>query len=254
MVQGVDLWLNNPRRGEEACGTSGMKAGINGVLNLSILDGWFDEGLRDFRAAGPSATANPIPRTRTKSTPARSTRHLENEIVPMYYQDRDEGVPARLGSAGEAVADASQSLSSIASAWLVSICRSCMNRRIRRIWIFRTIVFSRPSSGRVGTRRSHEVWDKVGFRRDRSGPGCFGPDGRSHSPARRRGFGWPFARGCACGSGGRPHRRERKSGRNSGDEPSGGGTERYWLCVPKGVCAASDRSAGLFASNQPQPL
>ena len=43
MVQGVDLWLNNPRRGEEACGTSGMKASMNGVLNLSILDGWFDE-------------------------------------------------------------------------------------------------------------------------------------------------------------------------------------------------------------------
>ncbi len=43
MVQGVDVWLNTPRRGEEACGTSGMKAGINGVLNMSILDGWFDE-------------------------------------------------------------------------------------------------------------------------------------------------------------------------------------------------------------------
>ncbi len=43
LVQGVDLWLNNPRRGEEACGTSGMKAGMNGILNLSILDGWFDE-------------------------------------------------------------------------------------------------------------------------------------------------------------------------------------------------------------------
>ncbi len=43
LVQGVDLWLNNPRRGEEACGTSGMKAAMNGVLNLSILDGWFDE-------------------------------------------------------------------------------------------------------------------------------------------------------------------------------------------------------------------
>ena len=43
LVQGVDVWLNTPRRGEEACGTSGMKAGINGVLNMSILDGWFDE-------------------------------------------------------------------------------------------------------------------------------------------------------------------------------------------------------------------
>ena len=43
MVQGVDVWLNNPQRGEEACGTSGMKAAMNGVLNLSVLDGWFDE-------------------------------------------------------------------------------------------------------------------------------------------------------------------------------------------------------------------
>src|SRR5262249_38869274 len=43
LVQGVDVGRNTPRRGEEACGTSGMKAGINGVLNLSILDGWFDE-------------------------------------------------------------------------------------------------------------------------------------------------------------------------------------------------------------------
>ncbi len=43
MVQSVDVWLNNPQRGEEACGTSGMKASMNGVLNLSVLDGWFDE-------------------------------------------------------------------------------------------------------------------------------------------------------------------------------------------------------------------
>lgn len=43
LVGGVDIWLNTPRRGEEACGTSGMKAAMNGALNLSILDGWFDE-------------------------------------------------------------------------------------------------------------------------------------------------------------------------------------------------------------------
>ena len=44
LVQGVDVWLNNPRRPLEACGTSGMKAAANGVLNLSVLDGWWDEG------------------------------------------------------------------------------------------------------------------------------------------------------------------------------------------------------------------
>jgi starch phosphorylase len=46
MVQGCDLWLNNPRRGLEACGTSGMKAAINGCLNFSTLDGWWDEVYR----------------------------------------------------------------------------------------------------------------------------------------------------------------------------------------------------------------
>jgi starch phosphorylase len=44
MVQGVDIWLNTPRRPNEACGTSGMKAVANGALHLSILDGWWDEG------------------------------------------------------------------------------------------------------------------------------------------------------------------------------------------------------------------
>ena len=63
LVQGVDLWLNNPRRGEEACGTSGMKAAINGVLNLSILDGWFDEAYEKMMAQqliGEHETMNKI--------------------------------------------------------------------------------------------------------------------------------------------------------------------------------------------------
>ncbi|HTW64552.1 MAG TPA: alpha-glucan family phosphorylase [Bryobacteraceae bacterium] len=92
MVQGVDLWLNTPRRGEEACGTSGMKAGVNGVLNLSILDGWFDEG---YEISGGWAIGDREPYSEDQDEiHARAIYSiLENEIVPMYYQDRDGGVP-----------------------------------------------------------------------------------------------------------------------------------------------------------------
>lgn len=92
LVQGVDLWLNTPRRGEEACGTSGMKAGINGILNLSILDGWFDEA---YEVSGGWAIGDREPYSDDQDEiHARAIYSmLENEIVPMYYQDRDEGVP-----------------------------------------------------------------------------------------------------------------------------------------------------------------
>ena len=93
LVQGVDLWLNNPRRGEEACGTSGMKAGINGVLNFSILDGWFDEA---FEISGGWAIGEREPYAEDQdeihSRAIYST--LENEIIPLYYDRNDEGIPA----------------------------------------------------------------------------------------------------------------------------------------------------------------
>jgi len=92
LVQGVDLWLNNPRRGEEACGTSGMKAGINGVLNLSILDGWFDEA---YEISGGWAIGDREPYSDDQDEVHVRAIYsiLENEIVPMYYQEREEGVP-----------------------------------------------------------------------------------------------------------------------------------------------------------------
>jgi glycogen phosphorylase len=94
LVQGVDLWLNTPRRGEEACGTSGMKAGVNGVLSLSILDGWFDEAAEN---SGGWAIGD-----REPYSPDRDDAHataiyslLEHEIVPLYYEAREHGVPMR---------------------------------------------------------------------------------------------------------------------------------------------------------------
>jgi len=92
MVQSVDVWLNTPRRGEEACGTSGMKAGINGVLNVSILDGWFDEAAE---ASGGWAVGDrePYSSDRDDAHAAGIYSLLENEIVPLFYEGREQGVP-----------------------------------------------------------------------------------------------------------------------------------------------------------------
>jgi starch phosphorylase len=88
MIQGVDLWLNNPRRGEEACGTSGMKAAVNGVLNLSILDGWFDEA---YENSGGWAIGDREPYSDDQDALHASAIYylLENEIVPMFYERRE---------------------------------------------------------------------------------------------------------------------------------------------------------------------
>jgi starch phosphorylase len=90
LVQGVDLWVNNPRRGEEACGTSGMKAAINGVLNLSILDGWFDEA---YEHSGGWAIGEREEYSEDQDGLHASAIYylLENEIVPMFFEKREQG-------------------------------------------------------------------------------------------------------------------------------------------------------------------
>jgi starch phosphorylase len=84
LVQGVDLWLNTPRRSEEACGTSGMKAAMNGVLNLSVLDGWFDEA---FEISGGWAIGDRETYSEDQDPIHASNIYylLESEIVPLFY-------------------------------------------------------------------------------------------------------------------------------------------------------------------------
>ena len=89
MVAGVDLWINLPRVPLEACGTSGMKAALNGVPQLSTLDGWWAEGF----AAGVNGWAIPLPPAEGEPEPADMTHLfdlLEKEVVPTYY-DRVPG-------------------------------------------------------------------------------------------------------------------------------------------------------------------
>ncbi len=92
LVQGVDLWVNNPRRGEEACGTSGMKACMNGVLNLSVLDGWFDEA---YELSVSWAIGDRVPYVEDQDDIHASAIYsiLENDIVPLFYQSSEQGIP-----------------------------------------------------------------------------------------------------------------------------------------------------------------
>ena len=91
LVQGVDVWLNNPRRGEEACGTSGMKAAMNGVLNLSILDGWFDEA---YETSGGWAIGDREEYAEDQDAIHASNIYylLESEIVPLFYARAEGGL------------------------------------------------------------------------------------------------------------------------------------------------------------------
>lgn len=96
LVQGVDVWLNTPRRPHEASGTSGQKAGLNGVVNVSILDGWWPEAYN-----GKNGWA--IGEEREYSSQDEQDWHdsqhlyriLEQEVIPTYYDRGSDGIPHR---------------------------------------------------------------------------------------------------------------------------------------------------------------
>ena len=91
LVQGIDVWLNNPRRPREASGTSGMKAAINGVPNLSVLDGWWAEGYNGANGWAIGDAAVYSSQEEQDWADANSLYdQLEQEIVPLFYdRDRD---------------------------------------------------------------------------------------------------------------------------------------------------------------------
>lgn len=93
LVQGVDIWLNTPTRPKEASGTSGMKAALNGVMNFSVLDGWWAEGYREN-----AGWALPLERTydnqdlQNELDAETIYNILENEILPTYYAKNEQGI------------------------------------------------------------------------------------------------------------------------------------------------------------------
>src|SRR5689334_3012730 len=96
LYPGCDVWLNNPLRPYEACGTSGMKAALNGGLNLSILDGWWDEWYDgDNGWAIPSADAVADESERDAIEAAALYDLIENEVAPRFYDHDADGLPIR---------------------------------------------------------------------------------------------------------------------------------------------------------------
>jgi glycogen phosphorylase len=95
LVQGVDVWLNTPRRPQEASGTSGMKAAMNGVLNCSILDGWWAEAYTAEVGFAIDADEAPTDEEQDARDAAALFEVLENEIVPAYYERNEGGLPPR---------------------------------------------------------------------------------------------------------------------------------------------------------------
>jgi starch phosphorylase len=94
MVSGCDVWLNTPRRPLEASGTSGMKAGCQGCLNLSILDGWWREGYDGTNgfAIGEDAHADSVEK-QDQADSANLYKVLTREVIPLFYQRDAQGIP-----------------------------------------------------------------------------------------------------------------------------------------------------------------
>jgi starch phosphorylase len=95
LVQGCDVWLNTPRRLHEACGTSGMKAALNGVLNLSILDGWWAEGYSEtagWAIGREDAIGDPAYLDAVESQALFNL--LENDVIPKFYDRKNGDHPA----------------------------------------------------------------------------------------------------------------------------------------------------------------
>jgi starch phosphorylase len=93
LVQGVDVWLNTPRRPNEASGTSGMKAALNGALNFSVLDGWWREAYNGHNgwAIGDDADLDAESQDEADAQSLYAT--LENEIIPLFYERESGGLP-----------------------------------------------------------------------------------------------------------------------------------------------------------------
>ena len=252
LVQGVDLWLNTPRRGEEACGTSGMKAGMNGVLNLSVLDGWFDEA---YEISGGWAIGDREEYSEDQDAIHASNIYylLEREIVPLFYAHSEGG---------------------LSSEWVKRMKTSMINltpafdaRRMVHDYAAQLYDPAHENWLRVQGERFRECPPAFALEYARSGDlaagqlrgygaGARGP--RDERQPCRRADRYP-ARGAEAGghSGGvrhRANRRERRSGRNRSRPAAERFRQRRHRCVRARDRPGPDRAAWLCGAGEPESL
>ena len=184
LVQGVDVWINTPRRPWEACGTSGMKLLVNGGLNLSVLDGWWAEAHRPrvgWALGDAEAHASP---EHDAAEAAELYRLLEDEIVPAFFARDAKGIPR------DWVARIRASMSLLAPEFSSN---RMMREYVERCYVPAAVAFRRRGAHRAKLARALETWwrsleshwDEVRF-------GTVG--------ATRHGEGWDFVAEVRLGS------------------------------------------------------
>ena len=96
LISGVDIWLNNPRRPMEASGTSGQKASVNGVINFSVLDGWWEEGYDQTNGWTIGTDAKYLSYSEQDLADSQSIyKTLENKIIPTFFARSSENEPSK---------------------------------------------------------------------------------------------------------------------------------------------------------------
>ncbi|MGA8049733.1 MAG: alpha-glucan family phosphorylase [Burkholderiales bacterium] len=115
LVSGVDVWLNNPVHPLEACGTSGIKAAINGVINLSVLDGWWGEGYDGGNGWAIKPASETLDAARRDEEEARTLYELlQDQVIPLYYATTPAGYsPGWVAKAKQSIASIVPRMSSM---------------------------------------------------------------------------------------------------------------------------------------------
>jgi starch phosphorylase len=165
LVSGVDVWLNNPQYPLEACGTSGMKAGMNGVINLSVLDGWWGEGYDGRNGWAIKPASDTLDEPRRNHEEARTLYEiLQDSVIPLYY---DWGP---MGYSPGWVAMAKHSIASLLPRYNST---RMLSEYLQRFYLPATHQWRRCSQGNfAGARavaqwkaRVRKAWEGVGLRR-----------------------------------------------------------------------------------------